>query len=330
MDDSPLKPLGGVPIASDNDHIWMSDFKSLGIYSKADESWTVAKLPWDEKQLDSLLLAVSEGSIRGFAAVCDGACGTSDSKLPEVRVSAFTTTGEGRETAVVEVGEQSMPIAGIRDNSVISLGESPALATFETLGKTLLISNDGKSSQVSSIDRNLKALCPTPAGFVGVELVNASEEGAVAWSPLPKGWEPDPRDAQRMVVGKDLNSLKPMTVTGEVREVLANWVGQATACIPQGLALIGTTSAWEYLDGTWQRRNSTMPSIVTNQDSIGLRPLPDGEMIGSIVSGQLVRSKTGDWSHLAADPVVLGLGDLRLTYKRDVPEATVIESGNED
>lgn len=322
MDNIPLNLLGGIPMAVDEGHIWMTDYVSLGTYSKADESWTVAKLPWDRESLDGMTLAASDGNVRGFALVCDKKCSYDDNTWPDVRVAAFTTTGAGRETTVIEVGDRSDLIAGVGGYGVISGSGAPALATVETAGKTFVISNDGTASSVSSVDRKLKAICPIPDGFIGVELVNASEESAVPWGPLPKDWEPDPGDAQRIVIGKDLNSLKPMAVQGEASEVLANWVGQSTACIPNGFALIGTKSAWEYTDGTWQRRNSTMPDTVLNEDASRSMPLPGGGLIMPINSGQLVRSSSGDWSLLPADPIVFGLGDLRLTYTRSAPEPT--------
>ncbi|WP_426574445.1 hypothetical protein [Aquihabitans sp. McL0605] len=316
MERSPVARPGAAPLASDDDHIWMSDFKDLATYSVKDETWTTVAFPWPEASLDSLILGTSGGELLGVANLCDGDC---DAIAPDggapVRGTAFTLThGEVSTLGTTPV------IDGLHNWGWISSGGTTLQAFYSTGatgGLVFDVSQHGTKSE--PLSASLAELCPTGDGYAALEVVDADQPGAVPWGPLPEGWKPDPHDAQRFVTGAATDTLEPVALPDAAQPVLADWTELGTMCIPGGLAIVGQHAAWEYVRGTWTKRQAAMTDGITNENAHAPRHLGDGSLVGQVDSGVLHRSIDGTWTTTNNDTIQVGVGDRTLTYVRPKP-----------
>ncbi len=331
--EAPVQPAGGVPITADDDHLWLSDHEQLAVYSRHDQQWRTTELPWDRELLSSLKLVVANGELVGLAILCPSDCAlveeTVEAEQAPVLADVVPFVLEDRPGEPLRIreldleGEAPVAIASVR-SSLPSTTDGAARVLVDQVGTPALFTLTPERAQVETGPAGgVVYLCPSGDGWVAVERVAHDAEGAVPWAPLPEGWEQEPDDAWRIVGGAELRAMQPMDVPEALRSTLADRVGQAFVCVPDGsVALVGASDAWELRDGRWVRAGSTVGDVVMGRQASQSFETDDGRIIATTVDGTLTRSPDGEWGLRGdagtSNPVVV-MGDLVLEYHR--PEA---------
>lgn len=319
LQNPPLHPQGGVPLVGDASRLWLSDFAKLAVYDADSELWKESDLPWPQDQINGMVMRTTTDGVLGAVLLCEKACDYTDDEGPiPVRLVGFSAV-PGDSGPIIKPSQSSSDlVTGLRNYYVIAAdATSFDLLIVRGAEGGLIAHITSATIDTTSFSTQLIALCRDEKGYVGLQRVSATEPGAVPWGPLPDGWKPNPQDAERLVTGSAPDQLTPSDVPEAAKPVLANWVGLASACLPDGgLAIIGTDAAWEYVRGTWTEHPSSMRDGVTNEQAGLLSTLGDGSLYGLVSTTGLKRSREGTWASVPTDPVEVRLGDTTLEYER--------------
>jgi hypothetical protein len=279
---APLAQLPGSFFVADTKAAWYTDFTSLARFDIASGEWAKAPLPFDPATVHSVaFLPDGSGQLDGVATICPKACGDSDG--PSVTLQAWHADATG-STSVLKLN--GLAPLDPDDNHLALIGTAEGTATFRALSgaTTVAVTITGDSATATALPVPLPLVCPVDGGYLAVE------DDATSGQPIaPKS----------IVSGPDLASLAPVA-TGSAAAALLNDVSSSTACTPEGLAIVGPTSAWQAtgLDASWTAVPSDVGIPLGHQLVAGVTVADGTDLWSSGVQADLKRDPTG-W-HLAA------------------------------
>jgi hypothetical protein len=148
---APLHPMGGVPIAADSDHVWLSDFDQLAVYSRADERWKLAEMPWEPQLVASLNLTAADGILYGLARICPSDCLTLNDGGEDGGAVDIDLAAEAFTVVEADDGEPQVRSLGSDDGLTIPF-DSTIKALPSREGRSRLLVENLDSMAVVSID----------------------------------------------------------------------------------------------------------------------------------------------------------------------------------
>jgi hypothetical protein len=297
-------PLSGWKkiVASDDDHLWMTNFDQLATYDRTTRRWTSQDLPGARNTVDQVVGQPVDGALAVLVSTCSGPCARMRENLDGIRALRSTATG---------LQETTLPDAPTSFGGIYAVGATGDQARFRiAAGGTWLVDVGPEGSTATHSGASTYLLCPTPTGFAAVESANVDAPAAVRPSNLPPvgGTE---LDALRVAAGPDPASLHPVQPAPGAAEAMADRLHLGMACLPHGLALLGPTEAWELTNGSWVHAEATLSGSLFDVIEPNLVALPDGSLVGAAVE----RSTTGTWRRHDASEQVAVMGKTVIRYR---------------
>jgi hypothetical protein len=287
---APAEAVSGAPlaawkkiVASDRNHLWMTDLDRLATYDRTTERWTVQDLPGAKNTVDQVVGSPVGGQLALIVSTCSGPCARMRENLDAIRV--FRSTAAGLHEMALRNGPTSFGgIYVVRTTATRAMFRTPSADT------TWLIDVGPRSTTATPSDTSLYLLCSTGTGFVAIESVKPDAAEAVPPQNIPDVGGGH-LDALRVTAGPDLASMRPVQLVKEATQAMADRLRLAMACIPGGLALLRPNEAWELRDGAWSQKQATLSGTLYDVIEPHLVPIPDGSLVGAAIQ----RSTAGAW-----------------------------------
>ena len=144
----------------------------------------VAALPWPTDRLDGMVLHAGGDGALGAVLLCDVACDSVDAGASPVRLAPFEPTIDADGTVTVEeVGDRSDLVENLGNYVLVSASDAAIdvqLIDADGGGSITHITPDG--SRTAHYRADLKLVCRSGDGWVGIERVDVTDADAVPWS----------------------------------------------------------------------------------------------------------------------------------------------------
>lgn len=297
LDASPVPQRPGSGFVIDRDAVWLASGSALARLDRRSGRWTKHRYGVRSAQFVRIDAGVP-GVVRGIILACDGVC---DDEGGRLTAHWFVAGGNGIQDS------------GRVDGADIGVGErfdavgDPSPSTSEFLvGNHLVGISDTGVASVTALPTGADLVCHGPNGYVVVQDL-----------PVAQGSLPVPPD-QKVLVGRSASSLT--AIDGGIAGPLLRSAESGSACLGDGLAIIGPSAAFEFsLERMrWVERPADI-GISLERQRPRHPPVADAEgrvwVAGSVVAN-LLRDDTG-W-HLAD----------RASSTEAMPTAYAIDAGH--
>ena len=316
LDHGPIPEEGGSDFVADDAALWYATDRGLARYDVGAQRWSVIALPFRKVSIIAIV-RTGKGRVVGLAGTCDiASCETEGPQpltLHAFRADATSATEVAIPRRIAFTTSDPIDVVG-------SASEGPGLFL---VGPSVISVGSTGSVTITEPNFPMGLVCSTRHGFVGLAL------GQAPVSPLPLP------PSLTVVMGSTLTRLGAVKVDARVDPDLQakEW---GSACLDDGLALIGPHAAWEFSaeSRTWTAVASDVGKILYRQTPShpGVRDRRGAYWVPGELAGNLMRDHAG-WHLVPVDasedpPSVYGIshGELILYPSLEIRRRTAAQA----